>query len=168
MLQRTPLVQRRPSRPPFRPSGTAASLVSLVSAYAEVSLLKVGGRVPGIGRILILAAWLELLGSILLLIAAAIFLGGSNCGAFNFGNPGTATFNGGCRTASAGELTAVCARLPATLMCWSEWQFTRLRATVLSARSQSAAAAAFHRCSQPDRAGHPMSPSSLFSTRSQR
>jgi hypothetical protein len=80
-----------------------------VSAYAEVALLKVGGRVPGIGRILILAAWLELLGSILLLIAAAIFLGGNNCGAFNYGNPGTATFDGGCRTASAGELTAVCA-----------------------------------------------------------
>lgn len=54
-----------------------ASLVSLVSAFAEARMVQVGGRTPGIGRLLVLAAWHELIGSILLLIGAAIFLGGS-------------------------------------------------------------------------------------------
>ena len=49
------------------------ALVSIVAAHGEAVALHVGGKIPGIARIAILAAWLELLGAILLLIGAAVY-----------------------------------------------------------------------------------------------
>lgn len=51
-----------------------ASLVGLAAAYAEAALVRVGTRTPGLARILILSAWLELLGSIVLLVGSAFYL----------------------------------------------------------------------------------------------
>lgn len=47
------------------------------ASLMQARMVQVGGRTPGIGRLLVLAAWHELIGSILLLVGAAIFLGGS-------------------------------------------------------------------------------------------
>jgi hypothetical protein len=53
---------------------TVGSLVHLVAAMGEAAMVRTTVGTPGIGRLLVLSAFFQLIGAILLLIGACIFL----------------------------------------------------------------------------------------------
>ena len=67
------------------------ALVSILAAQAEAVALRVGGRAPGIARLVVLCAWLELLAAVLLLIGAAIYTAADE-GRINAGTTGGILF----------------------------------------------------------------------------